>query len=153
MLVDTYWQATDAATLESAVSALPDGYTAAPRRSMATAAGPVWCALVRGPEQAAPPAGVVVDTLGASRAVVGVFAAGPDARVDPRAWMERIAPAKQRAIAAAALGNPDVMLMLLRMAAGPVNPEAEETRASVASMAAAGLIDAEDARALLFPGA
>lgn len=147
---DTYWQAADEATLAAAVEALPEGYTAAPIRAMHTPLGDVWCALIRGPEEATPPEGVVIDTAAAGRAVVGVFAAGPDGRVDARTWMDRIARDKQLAITAAAATHPGVMLALLRMAAGPIDPASEETRMHVQQMQAAGLIDAADAAALLF---
>jgi len=76
--------------------------------------------------------------------------AEPEREITPLAFMARLPPGRQAAIAAAALEAPAVLLLLLRLAgAQVVNLDDPETQAGVAQLRAAGLLTAQEAEALL----
>lgn len=69
--------------------------------------------------------------------------------ITPREFMDRLSPATQAAIAAAATNSGQIMLLLIRLNGGDVRLDADETKAGVAAMQAAKLITAAEAAALL----
>lgn len=152
---DIRWASQDRAALDAALAALDgDARVAAiaPVQS-ATLAGVVHhFALIRVTEEIeAPAAPVFVDDAGLGMAVTGVFAAGPDRSVSPLRWMDRLSREKQIALHMAGRENAQIGFLLFRLgAAQTVDPDDPETVAGVQAMQAAGLIDADDARALLF---
>lgn len=70
----------------------------------------------------------------------------------PRAWLERLSPATQAAIAAAGASNPTILLWLLKAAGTPaIDVTASETIAGVGALVTAGIITTTDQTTLLTP--
>jgi hypothetical protein len=76
----------------------------------------------------------------------------PKAPPTPRQWLERLAPATESTIFAAAMGNAAILQWLFKAAGNPtIDVTAAETISGVEAMAAAGLITAQDQATLLAP--
>jgi hypothetical protein len=88
------------------------------------------------------------------RAIVAFYAAMPKSQPTPRAWLERLAPATQAAITAAATKDTTGAMLLWRLkAAGnpTIDVTSPETIASVQAMVTAGVITAQEQATLLAP--
>lgn len=84
--------------------------------------------------------------------LAALAAAAPKVPPTPRQWLERLAPATENAIFAAAATNPAILQWLFKAAGNPsIDVTLAETIAGVAEMVAAGLITAQDQATLLAP--
>ena len=83
---------------------------------------------------------------------IATFLAPKPLPPSPRAWLERLTPSTQAAIAAAGASNPAILLWLLKAAGSPaIDVTAAETIQGVGALVAAGVITAADQTTLLTP--
>lgn len=115
-------------------------------------------------EHTSPPEGfafVESDVAGAGWSYSnGVFTAPAPAPQDPapptppspRAWLERLSPQKQAAVAAGGIANAQILLWLLKASGSTtIDVTLQETKDGVAALVAAGVFTADDQALLLAP--
>lgn len=73
--------------------------------------------------------------------------------LDARLWLERLSPAKQLAISAAGISNPQINLWLLKAAGAQagIDVTLQETKDGVAALVSAGVLTTADQAILLSP--